>query len=65
MAKGDELVKYMTEQFVKYMETPREIRKQTRATQREMREQWQYRWFGMLPLALRMWIESLIWRKKK
>ncbi|UQZ82742.1 hypothetical protein SK3146_01901 [Paenibacillus konkukensis] len=50
---------------MEYMETPKEIRKQTRASQREHREHWQYRWFGMLPLALRMWMEGLRWRKKK
>lgn len=55
----------MTEQFIKYMETPKEVRKQTRASQREVREHWQYRWFGMLPLAIRMWMGGLHWRKKK
>lgn len=63
MAKGDELIKYMTEQFVKYMETPKEVRRQVKASQREVREHWQYRWFGMVPLAISMWLQSL--RKKK
>jgi len=59
IAKADELIKYLTEQFVNYMETPREVRKQTRASQRELREQWQYRWFGMIPLAIRMWADGM------
>ncbi|ULL19699.1 YqzE family protein [Paenibacillus sp. H1-7] len=65
MAKADELVKYVTEQFVIYMETPREVRKQTKASIRQSREQWQYRWFGMLPIAARMWVDGMRWNKKK
>ncbi|MCR8631168.1 YqzE family protein [Paenibacillus radicis (ex Xue et al. 2023)] len=59
MAKSDELVKYVTEQLLHYMETPREVRKQVRANQREVREHWKYRWFGMLPVAIQMWTQSL------
>lgn len=59
MAKSDELVKYVTQQVVKYIETPKEVRKQVKAGKKESRESWQYRWFGMLPLALRMWTEPL------
>lgn len=55
MAKSDELVKYLTVQVVKYIETPKEVRKQARAGRKEMREQWQYRWFGMLPVTFRVW----------
>ncbi|MCZ8517973.1 MULTISPECIES: YqzE family protein [Paenibacillus] len=58
-AKGDELVKYLTVQVVKYIETPKEVRRQKRAGRREAREHWQYRWFGMLPLALSMWLRPL------
>jgi hypothetical protein len=59
MAKSDELVKYVTVQLLHYMETPREIRKQTRANQKVVREPWKYRWFGMLPLAIQMWTQDL------
>ncbi|UUZ79901.1 YqzE family protein [Paenibacillus sp. P26] len=55
MAKSDELVKYLTERVVSYMETPREVRRQVRAQRKEGREPWQIRWFGMLPLAIRLW----------
>ncbi|NEW08635.1 YqzE family protein [Paenibacillus sp. SYP-B3998] len=57
MAKSDELVKYITQQVVTYIETPKDIRKQTKANSKEQRENWQTRWFGMLPLAARMIIE--------
>lgn len=64
MAKSDELVKYVTQQVVKYMDTPKEVRKQVRADRKVGRESWQNRWFGMLPFALRMWTEPL-WRKRE
>ncbi|CAG7651017.1 YqzE family protein [Paenibacillus allorhizosphaerae] len=57
MAKSDELVKYLTVQVVKYIETPKDVRKQVRAGRKEVREQWQYRWFGLLPVTLRVWRE--------
>ncbi|PZE20917.1 YqzE family protein [Paenibacillus xerothermodurans] len=63
MAKGDELVKYVAEQFIDYIETPREVRKEAKASRKERRERWQYRWFGMLPVALRMWTDEV--RKRK
>jgi hypothetical protein len=58
MAKSDELVKYITQQVVTYIETPKDVRKQAKASSREQRESWQTRWFGMLPLATRMLIEQ-------
>ncbi|CRF29081.1 Uncharacterised protein [Mycobacterium tuberculosis] len=63
MVKSDELVKYVTQQVVKYIGTPKEVRKQVRADRKAGREPWQYRWFGMLPFALRMWTEPL--RRKR
>ncbi|TDF95911.1 YqzE family protein [Paenibacillus piri] len=56
---GDELVKYVAEQLLNYMETPREVRKQAREYLKEIREPWTYRWFGMMPAAIRMWTEKL------
>ncbi|NOV00692.1 YqzE family protein [Paenibacillus planticolens] len=54
MAKSDELVKYITQQVVTYIDTPRDVRQQAKAMNKEKREHWQTRWFGMLPLAARM-----------
>ncbi|TVY08307.1 YqzE family protein [Paenibacillus cremeus] len=65
MAKSDELVKFLTQQVVKYIETPKDVRKQVRAGRREVRERWSTRWFGMLPLALRMWYDRVLRRKAK
>lgn len=49
--KGEELLKYLTERVVTYMETPRGERKR----QSQSREQWSSRWFGMIPMSLRIW----------
>ncbi|WJH34486.1 YqzE family protein [Paenibacillus aurantius] len=57
MAKSDELVKYITQRVVQYMETPKEQRKQVRLEKRA-REPWTVRWFGMLPMALSMWADT-------
>ncbi|WP_438349817.1 YqzE family protein [Paenibacillus sp. FA6] len=48
---GDELklVKYITEQVVTYMETPREERR------RAVKEPWSTKWFGMIPIGLTLW----------
>ncbi|WP_055108643.1 YqzE family protein [Paenibacillus ihumii] len=51
MAKGDELVKYITERFVDYMETPRDVRR----SRSQGKEPWSRRWFGMVPFSLGMW----------
>jgi hypothetical protein len=63
MAKSDELVKYITQQVVTYIDTPRDIRQQAKAMNKEKRENWQTRWFGMLPLAARMLLDQV--RPKK
>ncbi|MCY9670581.1 YqzE family protein [Paenibacillus alginolyticus] len=59
MAKSDDLVKYITQQVVTYIETPKEVRQQVKAMSKEQRESWQTRWFGMLPLATRMLIDQV------
>lgn len=45
---SQEYVRYLTEKFVKYVETPKEQRV------KKPKESWSYHWFGMLPFALRM-----------
>lgn len=59
MAKSDELIKYITERVVTYIDTPREERKRTRQDIKVKRGRWDVRWFGMMPLALSMWIGGL------
>lgn len=52
MAKGDELVKYITERVVNYVETPKEIRKEQRT---RYKEPWSRKMFGMIPVSISLW----------
>lgn len=56
MAKSEDLVKYITQQVVTYIDTPREVRRQLKQERRTRRreEPWGSRWFGMLPLSLKL-----------
>lgn len=55
MAKSDELVKYITEQVINFVETPREVRREhSRA-----KESWGRRWFGMIPFSISLWAKQL------
>lgn len=53
MAKpsGDELVKYITEKVVVYMEDPRAVHARRKAE----KQPWAEKWFGTLPLAWSLW----------
>ncbi|AIQ12453.1 YqzE family protein [Paenibacillus durus] len=57
---GEDLVKYITEKVVDYMESPRDSRGRHRAD----RQPWSQKWFGMLPLGLAMWRSSRKVRNK-
>jgi hypothetical protein len=58
-AKGEDLVKFITEQVVTYIETPKDARKHARQRTKEHRENWQIHWFGLFPLAIRMWRDQV------
>ncbi|KGE16529.1 YqzE family protein [Paenibacillus wynnii] len=53
---GDELVKYITEKVVIYMEDPRSRRSEV------PKQPWSQKWFGMLPLGLSIWRSK--WNRK-
>lgn len=60
MASGDELIKYITERVVHYIDTPREIRRKTK-----VKESWSTRWFGMIPFSMSLWKEDVTSKRKK
>lgn len=60
---GDKLVKYITEQVVTYLDTPKETRLESRMKNRKNRERWVFRWFGFVPYALSFWYRGI--RKKR
>lgn len=51
MASSNDLIKYFTEEIVRYLDTPKDDRK------RKPKEPLANRWFGFLPLALKMWFK--------
>ncbi|CAM2949775.1 YqzE family protein [Paenibacillus sediminis] len=60
--KGDELLKYITEQVVTYIDTPKDIRREKRL---QTRESWQYRWFGMIPFSIHLWVDRTRLRREQ
>ncbi|KWX76767.1 hypothetical protein AMQ84_13850 [Paenibacillus riograndensis] len=48
---GDDLVKFITEKVVVYMEDPRASRERRKAG----KQPWAEKWFGMLPLGWSIW----------
>jgi len=51
---SNDIVKYITQEFVKYIDTPKNERK------KKVRSKGSSHWFGMIPLAIRM-----VFRKRK
>ncbi|WFR61943.1 YqzE family protein [Paenibacillus amylolyticus] len=52
MAKSDELVKYITQRVVHYIDTPKDERK----GRAKRKEPWAMKWFGMIPFAVSLWV---------
>ena len=60
MAKGQEIVSDVVQKVVRYIETPRELRKAERARRRTSKEPWLTRWFGLIPMSL-----TVLYRQRK
>jgi hypothetical protein len=58
------LAKYIAAKVLRFMDTPKEVRKQSRK-QRNAKESWLSRWFGVVPFALSMWFEKSKKRLKR
>lgn len=61
---GQDLIKFMTAEVVKYMEMPREERKKMRIFRKEQTP-WHEEWFGLLPASLKMWSSRYVNKIKK
>lgn len=51
----NDYLKFLVQEMVKYMDTPREERREARMLRREQRMHWTYRLFGMVPF----WYENV------
>ncbi|UNK17036.1 YqzE family protein [Paenibacillus sp. N3/727] len=60
MANSNDLIKYITERVVTYIDTPKEVRKG-----RRVKEPWIVRWFGMIPFSVSLWKDDLVSKKSK
>ncbi|RXZ78782.1 YqzE family protein [Paenibacillaceae bacterium] len=60
MASGSDLLKYMTERVVQYMDTPKEERKRMKTMVKAQKEPWLTKWFGMAPMGIIVW-----WKGRK
>lgn len=60
--KTNDYVKYVTQQFVSYVDTPTEQRKALREERKANKPPFAYRWFGLIPYALAQVINM---KKKK
>ncbi|HEX7056647.1 MAG TPA: YqzE family protein [Bacilli bacterium] len=61
---SEELVKYLAEQFVHFLETPKEKRRAQKIERRKARGKWSLNWFGLLPVTLSVWTGRLRRRKR-
>ncbi|KAA6454826.1 MULTISPECIES: YqzE family protein [Bacillus] len=55
--KTNDYVKYMTEQFVKYMDTPKVERKELKEVRKERKVPATQHWFGILPYGVKLWLK--------
>ncbi|WP_078552875.1 YqzE family protein [Bacillus alkalicellulosilyticus] len=56
----NEIVKYVTQQFVTYVDQPKEQRLASKIERKESKPPLQYHMFGMIPLAL-----SIVWKNSR
>ncbi|MEI4829253.1 MULTISPECIES: YqzE family protein [Bacillus] len=61
----NDYIRYMTQQFVSYMDAPKADRKQKRQQRREEREPFLNRWFGVLPLSAAVFYRQVKKKRKK
>jgi len=58
--KTNDYLKYMTEQFVSYVDQPKELKKANREQKKKFKEPVSYRLFGMIPFSI-----ILFWKNKR
>ncbi|OLO42877.1 YqzE family protein [Alkalihalophilus pseudofirmus] len=63
MSSFNDYVKFVTQQFVTYVDRPKEERLAMKKQKKESKQPLQYQMFGMIPLALSMIIKRN--RKKR
>lgn len=62
---GNDYVKFMTQEIVKYMDLPLEERKKRKEERRREKTPVANRWFGVLPFAIKLLFKKSNKRKEK
>lgn len=63
--KSDDYVKYLTEQFVRYMSQPSSEKKSAKEQRRLERPSLSYRLFGLLPFSLNYYKKNVMHKSQK
>ena len=63
--KTNDYVKYMTQQFMNYIDQPKEKRDMIKLEKEETKESLSKNMFGMLPLSIALYMKKIQSRKNK
>ncbi len=61
----NDYVRFVTQQFVSYMDAPKEDRKQKKEQRRAEKEPFMNKWFGVMPLSAALFYRNVKNKKKK
>ncbi|PFK33147.1 YqzE family protein [Bacillus cereus] len=61
----NDYVRFVTQQFVSYMDAPKEDRKQKKEQRRAEKAPFLNRWFGMMPLSAVLFYQNVKKKRKK
>ncbi|QKE71535.1 YqzE family protein [Arthrobacter citreus] len=63
--KTNDYVKYMTEQFINYIDQPKEKRDSMKQEREDLKTPFSTNMFGMLPLSIALYMKKISNRKEK
>ncbi|MBO1626558.1 YqzE family protein [Bacillus cereus] len=61
----NDYVRFVTQQFVSYMDAPKEDRKQKKQQRRSEKAPFLNRWFGMIPLSAALFYQNVKKKRKQ
>lgn len=57
---SQDLIKFLTKEFVQYVDTPKNKRKLQKQERKDQRLNWSQHWFGLLPFATGMVVKPVM-----
>ncbi|MDR6224904.1 YqzE family protein [Desmospora profundinema] len=55
---SQDYIKFLVQEMVRYMDTPKQKRKEVRQQRKEQRPGWMAHWFGMVPFGVKMFADK-------